>query len=377
MEPDGLVLCLTGDVMTGRGIDQILPAAGDPRLWERYVDDARTYVSLAEKASGKIPSPVDPEWPWGDALDVMDEIGPDLRVINLETSITTSDDAAPGKAVHYRMHPGNIGCVTAARPDAVALANNHVLDLGVRGLEETLATLSKAGLNTAGAGRDEEAAWRPLELRAQDHRVLLWSVGAACSGVPSTWAARNGRPGVAFVGDLSPADAADLCNSVRRTKRPGDIAVVSVHWGSNWGYAVPRAQVRFAHWLIDSGVDVVHGHSSHHPRPVEVYRERLVLYGCGDLVNDYEGITGDERYRPDLRLLYFVHLDAAGQLQQLRMAPLQARQMRLWRATERDARWLRDVLKKQSRRFRSHINMEDDGTLSLSRRRPAAPPARR
>jgi poly-gamma-glutamate capsule biosynthesis protein CapA/YwtB (metallophosphatase superfamily) len=153
MEP-GVVLGLTGDVMTGRGVDQILPSPGDPRLWERYVDDARTYVELAKAASGPIPAPVSPEWPWGDALQVMDRIGPDLRVINLETSITTSDDAVPGKAVHYRMHPGNVGCLTAARPDACALANNHVLDLGVRGLEETLDALTKAGLATAGAGRD-------------------------------------------------------------------------------------------------------------------------------------------------------------------------------------------------------------------------------
>ena len=293
----------------------------------------------------------------------MDQIAPDLRIINLETSITTSDDAAPGKAVHYRMHPGNIGCLTAARPDACALANNHVLDLGVRGLEETLDALAGAGLPTAGAGRDKEEAWRPLELSAGDRRVLVWSVGASCSGVPRTWAAGPDRPGVAFVGDLSPADAADLCDRVRRTKQPGDIAVVSIHWGSNWGYAVPRAQVRFAHWLVDSGVDVVHGHSSHHPRPVEVYRGRLVLYGCGDLVNDYEGISGDERYRPDLRLLYFVYLDASGRLDRVTMVPLQARQMRLWHAIEPDAQWLRRALNKASRRFGSRIDLEPDGTL--------------
>ncbi len=168
---------------------------------------------------------------------------------------------------------------------------------------------------------------------------------------------------MAYVGDLSPADAADLCDRVRRTKRPGDIAIVSVHWGSNWGYAVPRAQVLFAHWLIDSGVDVVHGHSSHHPRPVEVYRGRLVLYGCGDLVNDYEGISGHERFRSDLRLLYFVSLDASGRLDRVRMVPMQARQMRLWHATEQDAGWLRRELHKASRRFGSRIGLEPDGSL--------------
>ena len=158
----------------------------------------------------------------------------------------------------------------------------------------------------------------------------------------------------------------DLCDGVRRTKQPGDIAIVSVHWGSNWGYAVPRAQVRFAHWLIDSGVDVVHGHSSHHPRPVEVYRGRLVLYGCGDLVNDYEGISGHEQYRSHLRLLYFVYLDASGRFDRLRMVPLQAWQMRLRHVTDADARWLRRALHKASRRFGSRIDLEPDGTLAMS-----------
>jgi poly-gamma-glutamate capsule biosynthesis protein CapA/YwtB (metallophosphatase superfamily) len=359
------LLCLAGDVMTGRGVDQILPSAGDPRLWERHAVSAREYVALAESASGPIPAPVDPSWPWGDALDAMDEVGPDLRIINLETSITTSDDAAPGKAVHYRMHPGNVGCLTAIRPDACALANNHVLDLGVRGLEETLETLEEAGLSTAGAGRDQEEAWRPLELLAGERRVLFWSVGAGCSGIPSTWAAAEEKPGVAFVDDLSPDAARGLCGRVRHTKEPGDIAIVSIHWGSNWGYAVPRAQVRFAHWLIDNGVDVVHGHSSHHPRPVEIYRGRLVLYGCGDLVNDYEGIAGEEQFRPDLRLLYFVSLDAGGRFERLRMVPFRARQMRLRPAVEADSRWLQGALRKASRRFGTRPDLEPDGSLVL------------
>jgi poly-gamma-glutamate capsule biosynthesis protein CapA/YwtB (metallophosphatase superfamily) len=362
VEPDGVVLCLAGDVMTGRGVDQILLSAGDPRLWERHVDDARVYVTLAEARSGRIPAPVDPAWPWGDALTVIDAIDPDLRIINLETAVTTSDDAMPGKAVHYRMHPDNIGCLSAARPDACALANNHVLDLGVRGLEETLATVNKVGLKAAGAGRDAEEAWRPLELRAGDRRVLLWSVGSTSSGVPETWAAGPDRPGVALVDE---ADPADLCDRVRQAKRPGDIAVVSIHWGSNWGYDVPRAQVRCAHRLVDSGVDVVHGHSSHHPRPIEVYRDRLVLYGCGDLINDYEGIAGEERFRPDLRLLYFASLHADGRLRELRIVPFQARQLRLRSATDQDARWLRKTLQKESRQ---RIELTPDGALVLTGR---------
>ncbi|HEY9411850.1 MAG TPA: CapA family protein [Jiangellaceae bacterium] len=362
-----VVLCLTGDVMTGRGVDQILPAAGDPRLWERYAASARDYVALAESASGTIRQPVDYSWPWGDALEVLDELAPDLRIVNLETSITTSDDAQPAKAVQYRMHPGNVACLTAARLDACALANNHVLDFGVGGLEETLDVLTRARLGPVGAGRDAPQAWRPAALTAGDHRVLVWSVGSASSGVPQSWAAGPERPGVAFFSEDSDADAGSLCERVRRAKRPGDIAVVSVHWGSNWGYGVPRAQVRFAHRLIDSGVDVVHGHSSHHPRPVEVYRDRLVLYGCGDLINDYEGIQSQERFRGDLRLLYVGKLDPAGGLDQLRMVPLQSRQMRLRRATVEDAKWLHRVVRKTSRGFGSQVELAPDVSLLLRR----------
>jgi poly-gamma-glutamate capsule biosynthesis protein CapA/YwtB (metallophosphatase superfamily) len=362
-----VVLCLAGDVMTGRGVDQILPAAGDPRLWERYVASAQDYVALAESASGTIPQPVDYSWPWGDALQVLDELAPDLRIVNLETSITSSDDVQPAKAVLYRMHPGNVGCLTAARLDACALANNHVLDFGVGGLEETLEVLTRARLGPVGAGRGAQQAWRPVALTAGGHRVLVWSVGSASSGVPQGWAAGPERPGVAFLSEDSDDDADALCERVRRAKQPGDIVIVSVHWGSNWGYGVPRAQVRFAHRLIDSGVDVVHGHSSHHPRPVEVYRDRLVLYGCGDLINDYEGIPGKERFRGDLRLLYVAMLDPAGGLDQLRMVPLQSRQMRLRRATVEDARWLHRVLRKASRGLGSQVDLAPDASLLLRR----------
>ncbi|HEX6151820.1 CapA family protein, partial [Nocardioides sp.] len=208
---------------------------------------------------------------------------------------------------------------------------------------------------------------RPVVLTAGGHRVLVWSVGSASSGVPRSWAAGPRGPGVAFLNEDSHTDTDALCERVRRVKQPGDIAVVSVHWGSNWGYDVPRAHVRLAHRLIDSGVDVVHGHSSHHPRAIEIYRDRLVLYGCGDLINDYEGIGGNERFRDDLRLLYFARLDPTGGLDQLLMVPLRSRQMRLRLATEQDARWLHRALRKAGRRFGSRVDLAPDANRLLLR----------
>ncbi|WP_149179994.1 CapA family protein [Streptomyces sp. TRM49041] len=352
-----VTLALCGDVMLGRGVDQILPHPGDPTLWEEYVRDARTYVALAEGMNGRVPRPAVPSWPWGVALPLLDEVAPDVRVVNLETSVTRSDDVAVGKAVHYRMAPENLACLAAARPDVCVLANNHVLDFGRRGLLETLDALAGAGLRTVGAGRDLAEARRPAVVPVRDgaadgRRVLVFAFGMPSSGVPEEWAATPGAPGVDVVPRATEAAAESVARRVRETRRPGDVAVVSVHWGSNWGYGVPRDQVRFAHALIDGGVDLVHGHSSHHPRPLESYRGKLILYGCGDFVDDYEGITGYEEYRDDLRLLYFATVrPGTGVLADLRMAPVRARRLRLEHASDEERDWLRATLDRVSRGF--------------------------
>lgn len=364
---DVVTLSLCGDVMLGRGVDQILPHPGDPTLREALVKDARRYVELAEERNGPIPRPVGFSWPWGTALQTLDEAAPDARVVTLETSITRSDRFAADKAVNYRMHPDNVPCLAAARPDVCALANNHVLDFGHSGLEETLDALAGAGLQTAGAGHEADEARRPAVVPlGGGGRVLVFSLGTASSGIPAAWQAGAGQAGVAWLRAPSDEAAVDVVSRIRQRKQPGDLVVVSIHWGSNWGYQVPQQQVRFAHALIEGGVDLVHGHSSHHPRPLEVYRGRLILYGCGDFIDDYEGITGHEEYRDDLRVLYLAAMErASGVLSGLRMIPFQARRMRLEDASCTDVDWLRGVLTRISDPFGVAIDRGPDRALTL------------
>lgn len=362
---DAIRLCLAGDVMTGRGIDQILAHPSAPWLRESCVASALTYVELAAGAQGPIPRPVADTYIWGDVLHELAQ-RPDLRVINLETSVTTSDAYLP-KGINYRMHPANIGCLTAAAIDCCALANNHVLDWGEAGLCETLATLGAAGIAGAGAGRNAIEAARPalLEIPGKG-RVLVFSVGVEDSGIPPDWAAGSGHPGVNWIAGIGERQVADIAAQVRAVKRPGDVVVVSIHWGGNWGYEVPREQRIFAHALIDTAaVDVVHGHSSHHAKGFEVHRGKLILYGCGDLLNDYEGIGGHEKYRGDLSLLYFLDVDPrSGELRRLGMTPLRIRGFRLCRAAPADARWLRATLDRESRRFGAGVELDADGRLA-------------
>ena len=216
---DLIRLFLCGDVMTGRGIDQVLPHPSDPGLHEPCIRDARFYLKLAESVNGAITRPVTADYIWGDALG--------------------------GTAI----------CLPSG-------------------------TLDTAGIAHTGA-----------------------------SGVPREFAATAHRPGVNFLEDISKKTARRIAREMHGFNSQRDVIVASIHWGGNWDYHIRAEEIRFVHQLIDQGIAVVHGHSSHHVKTAEIYSGRLVLYGCGDLMNDYEGISGYEEFRSDLTLLYLPAID--------------------------------------------------------------------
>ncbi|HLS57871.1 MAG TPA: CapA family protein [Zeimonas sp.] len=366
---DAFTVFLAGDVMTGRGIDQALAHPSSPELYESFVQDSRDYLRLAERANGPVPAPVSPAYVWGEALVELARAAPDLRIVNLETAVTTHDRPWPAKGIHYRMHPANVGCLSAARLDCCALANNHVIDWGRDGLAETLATLRRAGIGTAGAGADLDEALAPAALPLPGGgRLLVFAFATESSGVPGAWAATERRAGVALLPEPGEAAAAQVAAQVVARRRAGDRVIVSVHWGGNWGTRIAHGHRAFAHRLIDEGTaDVVHGHSSHHPLPAEAYRGRLVLYGCGDLVNDYEGIGEHGGLRSDLGCLYFATLErATGRLRDLRIVPLQLRRLRLERPAPEALRWLHQLLDDAGRALGSRLRGHPAGGWQLA-----------
>ena len=365
-QPITLFMC--GDVMTGRGIDQVLPHPGDPTLHEPYMESAEGYVELAVTANGPIPRPVNFSYIWGEALKELERVAPDLRIMNLETSITKSDEYWRGKEVLYRMNPENIFCLTAANIDYVALANNHVLDWGYSGLKETLETLKKGKIRYSGAGENLKEAETPavMEIKGKG-RVLVFSFGSETSGIRFSWGASANKPGVNLLSDYSEKTVEYIKETILAMKQPEDIVVASIHWGGNWGYAISKEQTEFAHKLLDrAGVDLIHGHSSHHVKGLEVYRDKLIIYGCGDFLNDYEGISGHKSFRDDLGLMYFVSLEpSTGKHVKLEMTPTQIKQLRVNRASRADALWLRDVLNREGKKFGTRVELREDNTLAL------------
>ena len=338
---------LCGDVMTGRGIDQILPHPSNPHLFEPYVRDAREYISIAENRNGPIPCPVSYDYIWGDALSQLQNESIDVRLINLETSITQSENYWPGKGINYRMNPENIRSISVAGIDCCVLSNNHILDWGYDGLFDTLLILEKSSITHVGAGLNSDNAFEPVIIDCnKNERVVIFALGAEDSGIPLKWEAAGSKAGVALIKNFSELEAQKIADNVKRVRRKNDYVILSIHWGDNWGYEIPQAHIEFAHLLIDKcGIDCVHGHSSHHAKGIEVYRNKLILYGCGDLINDYEGIYGYEEFRADLSLLYTLTVNESGQLKGCKLIPMKMYRFRLNLANTEECQWFSEMFR--------------------------------
>lgn len=263
------------------------------------------------------------------------------------------------------MHPENVALLSAAGIDAVTLANNHVLNWGQYGLAETLYTLVEAGIAYAGAGRDDVEAFAPLALELQGGgRFLVFALALGDSGVPAPWTAGSDRPGVAR------AESEDLhywlSTHLAKMRREGDIAALSIHWGDNWGYAIPSTYRATAAAAVQAGIDLVFGHSSHHPRAMELIDSHLVLYGAGDRLNDYEGIGSKSDYRPELVLGYIADIRRdTGRLMALEMLPYRLRRFQLERPDQEAVEWLARRMDREAGRFGMRVAQTPQATLRL------------
>jgi poly-gamma-glutamate capsule biosynthesis protein CapA/YwtB (metallophosphatase superfamily) len=244
-----------------------------------------------------------PEYPWGDTLSLLR--GADALVGNLEFVLADHGEPWPGKVFHFRADRRAVASLETAGFALVSVANNHVLDFGADAALESLATLAQRGIRFAGAGANADAARRPAVIRRDDLTIAM----LAFTDNEPDWEAGPESPGVHHV-PIDPGDprAVDLLEFVARERDVVDMLIVSAHWGGNWGVDPPRSHRAFARELVDAGADVVFGHSPHVVRGVEVYRDRPILYGAGDFVDDY---AVDRVERNDRSFVFMLRTEAA------------------------------------------------------------------
>lgn len=367
-DSDGIRLALCGDVMLGRGIDQILPHPGDPTLYGPYAKSAIEYVQRAEARHGPIPAVRGFDYVWGDALAEFESFVPDLRLINLETAITAQGKPWPRKPIHYRMNPQNIEVLVRAKIDFCSLANNHVMDWGYVSMGETMKALARAGIARAGAGRDRNRAAAPAILPVPGKgRVIVVSLTMPSGHTPERWATESERPGVNFV-DATDRGLDEVTQSVAGLKQPGDLLMASVHAGKNFGHDIDPAERSFFKRLIDEAdFDLIHCHSSHHVKAIELYAGRPILYGTGDLINDYEGIEPSESEAllfPDFGAIAFARFSASGACSELLLRVTRVRRLRVQRANPEETATIRTMLNRESAQFGTRIENRD-GLLAI------------
>ncbi|WP_254543974.1 CapA family protein [Halomarina pelagica] len=299
-----------------------------------------------------------PEAVWGTVLDRLRDL--DATLVNLECCLSTRGTrwTRTYRPFHFRADPRwAIPALETAGVDCCALANNHVLDFGEVALEDTLDHLDAAGIAHAGAGRDLDAALEPARVTIDGLDVAVVSL---TDNTPE-YAATADAPGTAHVeidveNERTRRRAGEALS--RASEPSPDLLVASLHWGPNMVTEPPPAFEAFARWLVDRGVDLIHGHSAHVFHGIEVYDGAPILYDAGDFVDDY---AVDPDLRNDRSFLFEVRADAA--IEEVRLHPTEIRDYRVHEARGDAARWCRERVRDRSKRFDTEFEREGEALV--------------
>ncbi len=233
-----------------------------------------------------------------------------ITIGNLEMPLSTRGYRVP-KHSNLRSAPEIMDDIVAMELDAVSLANNHMMDYGPDALFDTIQACQEANLPACGAGKDLDAALAPVILESAAGRVGMISVA---STLPVESDAGPGKPGIApirigysfevdanllveqpgtmpIVHTWAVQDDVDtVTEAIRRLREQVDTVIVAIHWGvppwwmSPYQGLLAEYQQPLGHTLIDAGADVIWGHHSHVLHPIEVYKDRPIIYSLGNFI---------------------------------------------------------------------------------------------
>lgn len=279
----------------------------------------------------------DPTYVWGNLHQVLKTT--DINLVNLETTLTHSKKIR-SKVFNFKSEPKNVAVLTQGPIHVVNLANNHILDFSEEGLSETIDTLDLSHIMHVGAGNNLISAQTGVILKKKGIKVGI----LGCTDNEPSWKATASHPGTYFVevGDLEA-----LQHSITSLRQEVDLLILSIHWGPNMQRRPSSDFQAFAHQLIDQGVDILHGHSAHVFQGVEVYRNRLILYDTGDLVDDY---AVDPELRNDHSFFFIIKANKKG-LISLKMIPIHIANFQVNVTKEQEPLEVMDMLCKE---FNTH-----------------------
>ncbi len=316
----------TGDVMLGRNVDK--------QQYHRPVDAI-----------------------WDDVLPQLR--GLDGLIINLECCLSTRGQPwrETYRPFHFRADPEwAIPALTTATVDVCSLANNHILDYEKPALVDTIQHLDQANIAYSGAGRTSEEALQPavVSINALDVAVV-----SLTDNTPE-YAAGPHSPGTAHIEidshDEHTIEKVQKALSLAAEHNP-DLLVASLHWGPNMVEEPPESFREFGRWLIDRGVDVIHGHSAHVFQAIEVHEHRPICYDMGDFIDDY---TVDDTLRNDRSFLYELIVTDSGRPTELKLHPIEIRDYAVHHASVDTVEWCHDRVHDRTDGFETTYHRDDE-----------------
>lgn len=309
----------TGDVMIGRTVNEVIDEKG-----YKYI--------------------------WGNMLPLLQKN--DLNIINLETTLTTSQDRV-SKIFNFKAAPDKVKALTLANINIANLANNHIRDFGDSGLEETISVLDKANILHVGAGMNESEARKPVIITKKGIKIGI--IGYTDN--EPTWEAIGDKPGTNYV---KVGNIAKVKEDISKLRDKVDILIFSIHWGPNWVEKPSQEFIDFAHSIIDLGVDILHGHSAHNFQGIEIYKNKLIMYQTGDFIDDY---AIDPERRNDQSFLFNVKVNKKG-LNSVKLIPTIISHMQVNKLEGKEAKVVIKKIQALSKEFDTKIS--DDGLIVIS-----------
>ncbi|MBN2602704.1 MAG: CapA family protein [Candidatus Thermoplasmatota archaeon] len=203
-------------------------------------------------------------------------------IVNLETAITDNRIIAnPGKTYNYKINESVVQELKFHNITLLNLANNHILDYGITGLNDSIQCIQNYDFLYFGAGYDETSA-REGVVKIYEESTKIGYLGyfeySKTYDQIYHFYAKNEIPGVAEL------NSSNLESDISKMKEKADIVIVSFHIGDNYDTSISSVHQSFARYAIDKGADAVVCHSSHIVLPVELYKGKIILYSIGNFI---------------------------------------------------------------------------------------------
>jgi len=243
LQPNSITLVAVGDIMLGGTAEEILVKNG-------Y------------------------DYPFIKVQHILDEA--DIVIGNLEGPLTELDESTLDKEYLFRSPPDLVApALKKAGFTIMSIANNHILDFDIEGMNDTINSLKKQRIQTVGAGNNLTEARKGTILSTTNGSVGFLSYSLTFP--ESFWASKN-KAGTAF------GHEKDIREDVKRLREQVDYLIVSFHWGREKSLELRPYQPRLGHAAIDAGANIVLGHHPHVLQSIEEYKDGLIIYSLGNFV---------------------------------------------------------------------------------------------